>query len=651
MIAAILAAVPLLADDDPRKPVHRLPTLSAVFPQGARPGETVRVEVLGEHLDRVSSLHFTHPALSARILKVDPTRLELEISSRSDAPLEPHYFRAISPRGASNIALFRLGDQPHRNETEPNSTLDDAERVPVPVTINARLDRDNDFDLFRFHAAKGETLVFDLRSARNGSGLDASMILADTANRKLEHDEDTFVWDPFFTHTFAAEGDYIAIVQPTHARNDPGFNYQLDIRRAPHLRTMHPLSLRPGSGQEVTLFGSGLVDRGAKIRFDAPGLTGEIVQARGETAVARIRAAADVAPGDHTLWLESGGRSNPAKFVVDATPPHEGGGPLKAPASTTGIAKYRQPERWKFHAAAGQTLAFEVRAARYGSAADSVLRILDAKGKAAANNDDGAFPGVNFNKDARLVHRFQEAGEYTLELRNLFQVTGEDFPYQLTMSDPEPGFDLQLSTDQPFFYPGEPKAWKIAATRKDSHDAAIPLIVEGLPEGFVAKAAAIAAGSREGEIEVTAPAGAAPGTFARVRVMAGKPAVRQARISSGGGEGATFATVDHAFAVVAEKPKFSLECAATSVNLVRGGSVELKVAIRRDAGFDGPVTLRALNLPDGVTSEAEPSASGEGVVRFRAAASASLGRAARVAVMGDGGGQTQEAPKVSILVD
>lgn len=647
LLFLFVAATALAAD----APLHRLPTLSAVYPQGARPGTTTRVEVLGQHLDRVSAVHFAHPSLRARIIAVENTRLELDVAADADAPVRSHYLRAISPRGASNIALFRIGDQPHHTESEPNSTLDSAEKVAVPVTINARLNADGDFDFFRFHAARGETLIFDLRSARNGSGLDASMVLVDRDNRRLEYDEDTFIWDPFFSYTFREEGDYIIAVQPTHARNDPGFNYQLDIRRAPHVQTLHPISLRPGNETEVTLFGSGLGDPNAKLRFDEPGMEGSILQARGSSAVAKIRVGPRIREGAHTLHVISGGLSNPVPFQVDATPVYPGSGPLRFPMSITGTAKYRQPERFTFRAEAGQTLTFETRAWRLGSPVDSTLRILDAKGKAIASNDDVAIPGVNFSKDSRVSHLFKEAGDYTLEVRNLWQVTGENFPYQLVAAEAKPAYELQLGTDQPYVYPGESTKIQVSAVRRDGHKGAIPLSIDGLPAGFTAKPAMIAEGSNDAGIEVSVPADAKPGTHARIEVKGGQLAWRQVRISSGGGEGATFANVDHAYLTVAEKPLFSLECAATAVNLVRGGTAELKVMIRRRDGFTEPVQLRALNLPAGVTIEAPPAGSGLGTMRLRAAPDARLGRAARVAVTGEGGGQMQEAPKISVLVD
>ncbi len=104
------------------------------------------------------------------------------------------------------------------------------------------------------------------------------------------------------------------------------------------------------------------------------------------------------------------------------------------------------------------------------------------------------------------------------------------------------------------------------------------------------------------------------------------------------------------FAVV-ERPLFSLECAASSLNLVRDSTATLKVTITRQSGFQDALTYSAANLPQGVTMELVDSAPGEATLRFRAAKEAVIGRAARVSLSGSAGGQTQAAPKISILVD
>ena len=644
------------AGDAPRPEVaHRLPAVSSVFPQGSQPGERVRVEILGQHLDRAAAIVFLDSVLTARLVEVESTRLVAEFISPAEGAMGPHYFRVLSPRGASNAGLFRLGSQPHRNESEPNSDLEQAEAMPVPVTINARLERDDDFDFFRFHAEAGETLIFDLRAARNGSSLDAALILLDRRGRKLQHDEDTFVWDPFFVHRFAHAGEYVAVVQPTHTRNDPGFAYQLDIRRDAHLETVSPLALEPGVETEVTVYGQGLVDRSARIEFDEPGFSAELLAVNGASASARVKAPAGAPAGPHRFTLRSRfGRSNPATVLVEAAPLHRGAGPIAAfPAAINGTARYRQAERHPFEVQAGQTMVFEVRAQRYGSPVDSVIRILDAKGKVLANNDDGSFPGAAFNKDSRLQHRFEAAGQYTIEMRNLWATTGENFPYELSIGPPEPKAELLLASDNPYVFAGERGTIKISAARVDGLEGEIPLTVTGLPEGVTATPAVIAAGANEGEIEVDATQAKA-GAVSVIEVhspLAPRPAWRAVQLSSGGGEGRHYGEVNGAALAVVERPLFSLECASTTLNLVRGGMAVLKVSIARREGFDDGLSFAALNLPSGVTMEVVETGGAEATLRFRAGADARAGRAARVSVSATGGGQTQAAPKISLLVD
>jgi hypothetical protein len=545
--------------------------------------------------------------------------------------------------------LFRVGDLAHHEEREPNSELAQAERVSVPATINARLNKDGDFDFFRFTAKKDETWVFDLRAARNGSGLDAALILTDLEGRKIDHDEDTFIWDPFLTHTFAADGDYVAIVQPTHRSNDPGFGYQLDIRRSPHLDTVSPLALRPGTETEVTLHGRALVAASAPLRFSEPGFSGQLVAARGNAATARIRVPADAKPGEVTVRVDWQGLSNPATFLVDETPRYSGAGPLRPPVAIDGTARYRTPERFPFRAEEGQTLTFEVRAMRYGSPVDSVLRILDAQGKAVASNDDANFPGVQFNKDSRISHKFKSAGEYVLEMRNLFATTGEQYPYQLLVREPVPGVDLQYPGDRFYIYPEQSKKIKITAVRKDGHKEEIPLRMTSAPvgTGLEPVRAVVAPESTSAEFELTAWRSAV-GAHAPVTVPG---AWTTAKISSGGGEGAAYARIDTPWLVIAEKPLFSLECAATSVNLVKGGTAELKVMLRRAPEFSGALRFHAENLPAGITLEGANEEAEIATLRFRAAPTVVAGRVPRIVIAATGAGQTNMAPKISFVVD
>jgi len=420
---------------------------------------------------------------------------------------------------------------------------------------------------YRFRAEAGQTWIFDLRAARNGNGLDAALILLDEQGREITRNEDHFIWDPFIEYKFERSGTYTVVVQPTHTQLDPNFTYQLDIRTAPHLETMSPISMPPGASREVTLYGAGLLDKSARLVFThdgaaAGGFSGGILEMRDASALIHIDVPASARAGAYELALvTTTGRSDTTTFLVDSTPLYKRGDAIQPPVSITGTAHYRDPERFRFEAKKGQALVFEVRAHRFGSPVDSVLRILDEKGKQLAVNDDADFPGVADNKDSRIFHTFEADGRYEVEVRNLVRVTGENFPYQLLVYPPTPHANVMLASDQPYVDAEGSGAIKVTAERLFGFDGPVELSVIGLSDGVSAEAAVIAPGKTDTTIPLHAR-GAHPGVYSNVQVFAKgveEPAWRSVKISGGEGEGQTFVRVDRATLVVSERPLFALE--------------------------------------------------------------------------------------------
>ncbi|MFN0103354.1 MAG: hypothetical protein ACKV2U_14855 [Bryobacteraceae bacterium] len=632
--------------------VHRTPIAASVFPQGARPGQSLKAEILGEHLDRATSILVPNQAFTGTISTQSATRLTIQIQVPANAPFGHHLLYVITPRGASSPVLFRIGDLPHSIESEPNSLLEQAQPTQIPATILGRLNTDGDFDFFRFHAVKNSRWLFDLRAARDGNGLDAALILLDSTGRKLAHCEERFIWDPFLEFEFQAEGDYVIVVQPTHRNNDPNFAYSLDIRQSPHIDTVAPLALPPGR-HEITLHGAGFHSTNAQLEFSNPKITGSVIAANGRTARAQINVPESTGPQTITVVTPTG-RSNPATFLIDPLPVATGP-MLKVPAQVTAMARYRDPHRFTAEANAGESLTFEVRSQRYGSDSDLALRLLDDKGKVIAANDDFAFTGAAFyQKDPRLTHKFATAGTYTLEVRNTVAVANEGTPFQLTVTPPRPHFTPQLSDERPYIYPGEKKKWKVTVQRLDGHTGDIPITIEGLPPGITAQPTVLSSGKNEAEVELTAAPDAKPGTAQTIKVIAGpEPAWRSVRISSGGGEGAAFARADNAVITIAQKPNFSLEAAASAINVPRGGTAKIPVTIRRETGFQAPITFHLDNLPDGVAMDpltVDPTHE-TAEITIRAAQNAPESRAPRVAILGTANQEQQEAPRISVLVN
>jgi len=643
----------------------RLPNVSSIYPQGSTAGANLRAELLGQYLDRAQHVVFLDPAIQGKIVEGSYTRLTLDLQVSQEAKVGAHYFRVISPRGASNLTLFRVGDLPHLAEAEPNGFRARANPISLPVVVNGRLEREDDIDFYSFRAAAGDRWIFDLYAARNGNGLDAAVIVLNERGQQIAHSEDVFIWDPFLEFTFPEEGRYYAVIQANRSR-DPTYAYQLHIRRSPQLESVSPLGIRPGESTEATVFGAGLRGRLAA-EFDDPALSAQLLEARGSAARLRIQASPAAPAGPRAFRLRNeGGLSNYAQLVVDPRPVHPGRGDLEFPAVVHGIARYRDPEAFHFTAQAGEILIFEVEAQRYGSPADSYLRLLDAQGKQLAVNDDANVPGVAFSKDSRLEYIFEGSGRYTLELRNLTRTRGENYPYRLVARRSEPQFDAMVARDRVCVDEGGKGKLRIQAVRQDGFDGEIELRVRGLPPGVAAAPAVIPAGKADADVVFTAQGNASPGVFAPIEVEAtGQPAgalmLKRAwssvRLSSGGGEGHTFFRHWGAMLAVCEKPLFALEALATNLNLVRGGKVEFGVSIRRAEGFDAPLEFFLENLPAGVSLEpaAAPAGAKTAILVLRASAEAERGRASMLAILArariDGREWVEEAPKISMRVD
>ena len=60
-------------------------------------------------------------------------------------------------------------------ETEPNDTAAQAQKIPVPSSVNGRIGRDGDVDHFAFEARKGTPYVLETTAARRGSPLDTKI--------------------------------------------------------------------------------------------------------------------------------------------------------------------------------------------------------------------------------------------------------------------------------------------------------------------------------------------------------------------------------------------------------------------------------------------------------------------------------------------
>jgi hypothetical protein len=186
-----------------------LPYLDHIFPFGGRRGQTVELALRGRNLDDLA---------------------KLKLFVESDAPPGVQEVRIHTARGFSNPVQFDVGDAPEFTETEPNNATNQANQVEVPVSVNGRIQGDEDVDGFKFKVEQGQVLVFEVWASRFGSPLDAVLSLVDANGNVLQRNDDAAGPDARIERRFDNAGEYRATVGDLLGRNGEDYGYRLTIR-------------------------------------------------------------------------------------------------------------------------------------------------------------------------------------------------------------------------------------------------------------------------------------------------------------------------------------------------------------------------------------------------------------------------------------
>jgi hypothetical protein len=196
------------------------------------------------------------------------------------------------------------------------------------------------------------------------------------------------------------------------------------------VKSVFPHGIRKGSSAEVELKGENL-EGAHTLHFAGKGVQGTIVTSGRTHVRARITASADAEVGTRDFRLITAHGSYVGVFdigsldeISEAEPNDDPRKPQKItlPVLVNGVIGNEDWDHFQFHAAAGETLAFEVMATRNGSRLDADLAILDAQGRELAWNDDYYIFG-----DPRIEYRFDTAGDYVVRVGSLAGSATSDY--------------------------------------------------------------------------------------------------------------------------------------------------------------------------------------------------------------------------------
>jgi hypothetical protein len=577
--------------------LHANPPVAVyVFPPGGQRGKTVEVRVGGLFLNKSCGFELGGPGVVAdkRIKSMRtpwfegpllplpesqqaedyPRDMAATIRIAADASLGVRRGRVWTPEGAASGLQFVVGDLPEIVEHEI-----DGDPIPVdvqlPVTINGRIFPREDVDDWAFNLNKGQTVACEVNAARIGSPLDSQLELLDAQGRVVAENDDHFGADSFLRYTATEDGKYRIRIRDVNRRGGPAYVYRLTVTADAYVDRIYPLGGKRGAKTRFQLFGQGLPAEPVEIALPGDGPRDYL-----------YRYAAHDKPANPVLLDVAD-----LPEFVETEPNNEPGqaNALTLPAMLNGrIDKAGDVDYWSFPGRKGEIVTFEMRARQLGSPLQAVLTITDNAGKELAKAEASGTqldPTLNFTPPADSTYFVRVAEKVASR-------GGPEFAYRLRVAPQTPGFRLQIAADVLSVPRGGPAKLKVTAERQGGFNDAIPLTVEGLPNGGTVANTTIAANQNAVEITFTADKSAAidatPVTVRGAVTIAGQAVTRTATLPAparGGPE------VDSVLLAVALPVPFKLVADYDMRYSTRGSTHRRTYRVERN-GYDGPLEIR-----------------------------------------------------------
>ena len=640
----IVFAIALGCGGSPLSAQTAPPTLQKLTPTGAQRGTQVTVTIIGTNIGETTRLIFSEPGISSRITAIEEVPVQKMVVPkgvvRTDAPIEDkarkfeltatvtiaadvphgvHGVRLHTPLGVSNQLRFAVSALPETQEQEPNDP-GKPQGVRLPAALVGSLGTAGDVDAYRFTARAGEEMVFQVVARPLGARIDSVLRLLDASGRLVAENNDIDLSrDSVLTWRFTAAGPYsVAIEDVEHGGGGEGFGYRIYAGALPYVSGVFPLGVRDGTAGEVTVTGVNLGADSIQVK-GVPAYPGgrsvpvTIAAARGPVLNRKA-----IALGNHPDAFEQ----EPNSDVAQAQP-------LSIPSTVngriwtgSGAKQDRQPvapadqDLFQFTAVKGQKLVFEVTAQQLGSPLDSVVEVLDAKGRTVPRAMVRCLArteiALNDPDSTRRSVRLLTWNELAI---NDYLFIGDEL-LQVASLPTHPDDDLQLKS-----YRGVRSALLDTSPRNHSvgeavykvslHAPGAKLEPNGMPVfqiDYVNDDGGTRFGGKDSRLHFEAPA---DGTyFLRLKDVRGL-------------EGERFA---YRLTAREPAPDYSIAFEPRSFNVPRGGRVSVTVTAERKDGFDGPIDVEFVDLPAGFSSTAGriPADADTTVLMIAAAADASL---------------------------
>ena len=580
------------------------PELALVNPRGGQRGTEMEVHFHGERLADITGALFYQPGLSlSDITTKDGKHVTAKLAIAADASLGEHSLRLHSPGGLTELRSFWVSQFPTIPEVEPNSTFDQAQRIPLNPTVEG-IAANEDEDYYVCSLKKGERLSVEIEAMRLGRVMfDAYIAILDPRKFEIASCDDSPLLrnDAFLSILAPADGDYRIVVREAAYEGNENCQYRLHIGTFPRPCAVFPTGGNPGETIEFKFIGDPA----------GPILQTITLPPHEDTSFAIFPVHNNLsAPSPHWIMvspLESARETQDNHTLAQAAPAP----PL--PCALHGIIDGPSPEDWfRFTAKKDQNLVVQVLARSHRSRLDSFISIHQLDGKQVAANDDQGAP------DSLITWTCPADGDYALQICDQLRRTGPDFTYRIEISPKTP----RLAASLPTIERVQTQKWKtFPVPRGNRYAAVINLTRENsscdaifeagsLPGGITLHSAPIPRSITTFPVVFeAAPDAAVSGLLSSftLRATGDGPAlsafltdtIHHVDVNNEGPyHSASFDRI--ATAVTTEAP-FKIDLLPPAAPIVKNGTARLKVRATRSADYAEKITVRFLWNPPGIS--------------------------------------------------
>lgn len=553
--------------------------IDSLTPEAVIRGQKVRLLVRGRNLEQLRRISAASPAVRLHWkpadLTADEAVVEAEIAPQAAVgPVVLEFSGVVGPPARRTLFIDRF---PLVVERGSGDAARHAEAIALPAAIAGVIDRPGDEDYFRFTLRAGEPLGVQVLTAELGSKLSPWLSLLDANGRLLAEGE------RYLGAVAPHEGVYVLAIRDQQFRGGRDFAYRLQVGPVPVVMGVFPLAVPRGKTTAVQV-------RGVHLGEDKQWRTEATVPAEATAGTwwkVPLPQLLEPPLGEARVLVDEleGQPIDPQRGTVDLELGEAGraaDGILAAPGSQHLI---------RFRARQGETWVLDVLARRAGSPVDSVIEVLDAEGRPV--------PRAVLRPVAVIYTTFRDhdATSPGIRLESWNDLAIDDYLYahgelmRVLALPRNPDDDCQ-------FYQFAGRRLAFLGTTPAVHPQGTPLYkVEIHPPG--------SAFPPNGLPLLTLyyrndDGGPEYGKDSFLLFTAPHTGLYQVRIADVRGAGSP----DYAYRLRIRRPRpdFDVQMRPSRPVLWRGGGASLNVQITRRDGFDGPVQLRFVDLPPGLSS-------------------------------------------------